>query len=105
MLQIDFQLRPLQRISMPSPRLNSISLEKSISSLREFTKRNEMKGEGKAFSPIIAKLKESFINNLKKRSEHKSFESVTASENPQRAMVLLSIYLEYFDKYSLTIIP
>lgn len=98
MLQIDFKLRPLQRISMPFPRLNSISLEKSISSLREITKRNEQTGEGKALSPIIAKLKESFINNLKTNSEHQSFESVTASENPQRAMVLLSIYLEYFDR-------
>jgi len=64
-----------------------------------------MKGEGKAFSPIIARLKESFISNLKKRSKNNSFESVTASENPQRAMVLLSIYLEYFDKHDADWLP
>jgi hypothetical protein len=105
MIQINLNLKALQRPWIPSPRLNSITLEKSICSLREFTKRNEMKGEGKAFSPIIAKLKESFINNLKKRSENNSFESVTASENPQRAMVLLSIYLEYFDKHDADWLP
>lgn len=90
---------------MPSPRLINISLEKPICSLREFTKRNEMNGEGKAFSPIISKLKESFINNLKKRSKNQSFESATASENPQRTMVLLSIYLEYFDKHDADWLP
>jgi hypothetical protein len=90
---------------MPFPRLNSISLEKPICSLREITKRNEKTGEGKAFSPIIAKLKESFINNLKTRLEDQPFESVTASENPQRTMVLLSIYLEYFDKHDSDWLP
>ena len=104
-MQIELKLKPLQRISIPFPRLNSISLEKSICSLTEITKRNEKKGEGKAFSPIIAKLKDSFISNLKTRSENKSFDSVTASENPQRAMVLLSIYLEYFDKHDADWLP